>query len=263
MKSFSFVSLAMLMVLGPLAGCHPREGARHPDEIAVVPPSVDCFTTPQGETGGSLASRPLPADFFAPGSEPFGGHICFQGNPNNPLDTCVKRSNALSFDRYGKASTRIELIELDLVSCKPIVVKINGRDTTWDVSGTISRARPSAGRMEVTRTSNRGGTFVAELEMSSRLTFRPRDPGFEVRVFDMGEMQVPPETLSTAQPVPWQYSTSLPLLYKEDCGHRVDNHFVAGVSTTAGLEKAVTMEHRGEVWGHFPIVAQLPNKSPL
>lgn len=236
-----------------LPGCHPRQ-------VTTVPAGVDCFNTPKGDSSARLSGSPLPAGFFGADSEPFGGRICFQGNPDNPLDTCVKRTDELKFNETGEASTSIELADLDLVSCEPIVVRIGDRETTWDVRATVSKVKPSSGRMRVTRKDERGGTFEAEIGVLSRMTFTPRDAGLEVRVFDAGEMQMAPEQLKTSAPVPWQSSTTLKLRYDERRGYRADSGFVPGVAIVGGVDTSVGFEHRGERWGHrtFLLLLEAP-----
>jgi hypothetical protein len=181
MKGSTVLLLVAAVAYLALSGCPPRQ-------IATVPPGVDCFSTPSERSGTRMADQPLPAGFFAPDSEPFQGDLCFHGDPQIALDTCVQRLDKLEFDANGQASTRIELTELDLVGCEPILVKIGGRDTYWDVRGTVSKAKPTTGRMRVSRTSERGGEFDAEFDFLVRMTFTPRDPELKTVVFDAGAL---------------------------------------------------------------------------
>lgn len=255
MKRSLLLLVAAALVACSVSACHVHE------RVATVPPGVDCFHTPGEGSGARLANQPLPAGFFAPDSEPFTEEICFRGNPDDPLDTCVRRLDEMEFDGEGRAASRIELIHLDLVSCEPIVVRVAGEETTWDVTSTISGARPSSGRIQVTRKDERGGVFEAELGVLPRMTFKPREPGLEVRVLDMGELQEEPERIATAEPVPWVHSTELELRFDPERGYSPENRFIPGIAREGGDDLPVPFEHRGERWGHRTLTLLLEEPS--
>ena len=168
----------------------------------------------------------------------------------------------MKFDDNGQASSRIELTHLDLESCEPIVVRINGEETVWDVTNSISKVEPSAGRMKVTRESDRGGVFEAEIGVLSRLTFTPRDPDLEVKVFDMGELQMEAERLATSEPVPWVHSTDLELRFDPERGYSPDNNFIPAVQTADGVDTAVGFLHASITWGHLTLLLEEPGTVP-
>lgn len=254
MKGSTVLLLVAAMACLALSGCPPRE-------IATVPPGVDCFSTPAEQSGTRLADQPLPAGFFGPDSLPFDGDICFRGDPEIALDTCVERLDELEFDDDGQASTRIELTGLDLVGCEPIVVKIGDRDTTWDVRGTVSKAKPTSGRMRVSRTSDRGGDFEAEFDFLVRMTFTPRDPELQTVVFDAGELGMQAERIATPESVPWVHSTDLKIQYDEERGYRQDNRFIPGVLIVDGDDRVVEFQHRGQHSAHrsLTLLLEIPN----
>jgi hypothetical protein len=250
MKGSTVLLLVAAVAYLALSGCPPRQ-------IATVPPGVDCFSTPSERSGTRMADQPLPAGFFAPDSEPFQGDLCFHGDPQIALDTCVQRLDKLEFDANGQASTRIELTELDLVGCEPILVKIGGRDTYWDVRGTVSKAKPTTGRMRVSRTSERGGEFDAEFDFLVRMTFTPRDPEHKTVVFDAGELGMQPERIATPEPVPWVRSTDLKIQYDERRGFRPDNGFIPGVLVAEEGDRVVEFQHEGLHSAHFSLLLEV------
>lgn len=121
----------------------------------------------------------IPADFFGPGSDPFGGAIiCVGGNTDAP-DTIIERKSDMDLPRPPSSDTiPIEIIELQLVSCQPIVVTFNdGSQQQWNVRVDLSPTVPQPGEMTVTRTDAQGGTFDAQLPVQPLFTFTPVDGG--------------------------------------------------------------------------------------
>lgn len=255
MKGSTFLLSVAVMACVALSGCPPHQ-------IATVPPGVDCFSTPAEESAARLSENPLPAGFFGPDSAPFDGDICFRGDPQIALDTCVERLDELKFDENGRASTRIELTELELVGCEPIVVQIGDRETTWDVRGTVSTANPTTGRMEVTRSSDRGGEFEAEFGLLMRMTFTPRESDLQERVFDAGELGMEPDRIATPEPVPWVHSTELKVRFDEQRGYGPDNRFIPGVLTADGGDSVVEFQHKSPASAHRSLTLLLEVPDP-
>ena len=165
---------------------------------------------------GSSASVSLPADFFAPGSDPFVGSFAVIGSPTGPgaypppdsffdiftshlldppipgldlnevdarlggglaaTDTIVQRLAGLSLPNVGDAGAiPIEIVGLSLVSVAPITVTFGGggSPSLWDVTvGLDPGTHPQPpGIMQIQRTSENGGTFVAQLPVVAQFTF--------------------------------------------------------------------------------------------
>ena len=124
----------------------------------------------------------LPADFFAPGSQPFSGIIQFRGEPlgtGGPFelgttDTVVRRSDRVFLPPDPSTTTvPIELVSLSLVSVNPIQVNYtSGPPQQFQVflhAGTLASSN-SAGTMTIQRSTN-GGTFEAQLPVQPILVF--------------------------------------------------------------------------------------------
>ncbi|QDV90002.1 hypothetical protein RAS2_10780 [Phycisphaerae bacterium RAS2] len=186
-----------------------------------VPALDDAWTTHDGcDTGTSwrigldAGDPPIPAGFFDPGSEPFTGTITFQGVPlGDPnfgnADTIVRRSSD-PFDRDDlpgpdEVTVELELVQLQLVSCEPITVIIDGQPTQWDVTATISDCSPPAGTLTAVKSNCNGGTYSYALNVQQKATFtKVGDPG-TIRVFDTGCLPSPfdYDALEWPDPTPW------------------------------------------------------------
>ncbi len=176
------------------------------DRVIDIPPGEDCWQTDCGRTKMSfcdLDGTALPAGFFAPGSEPFAGEILF-GGAGQETDTSVQRLQPMILPEPGsEAQTPIELVELDLVSCDPITVIVDGADTEWDVEVTLSEVDAGTGMIGVTRTHGNGGTFQAEFPLHPVFTFTRVDDPSQVVVLDTGLEGLPPFQFATVGQAPW------------------------------------------------------------
>ena len=101
----------------------------------------------------NLGDSPVPADFFAPGSDPFDGQVCLQGVPydpafSGPTDTHVARWNPTTFPSgSGSGTVETEIISLSLRSVDPITVTFNGgqNPSQWHVQVSLATPGPTAG----------------------------------------------------------------------------------------------------------------------
>jgi hypothetical protein len=126
-------------------------------------------------TAFDFSAAPIPADFFAPGSEPFDDLVRF-GSPSAAVlgDTKVGRLQAMALDTVGSvAVVEIELIDLNLYSCNPITVVIAGQDTEWEVHAVLSDLPPPPDTMIVIKTHDNGGTFNSSFYMQPKFIFTP------------------------------------------------------------------------------------------
>ena len=144
-----------------------------------IQPGFDCFATECGRTHMTFCGADgtaIPADFFDIGSQPFEGEIQFRG-VGGEADTQVFRFNQMVLpDIDTQAQTAIELVQLDLVSCAPITVMIDGEPTLWDVAATLSETPAGQGLMIVDRTHPNGGLFHSDFPLFPLLTFTRVDP---------------------------------------------------------------------------------------
>ncbi len=97
-----------------------------------APEGVNLWTTESGQADFSFFV--MPADFFAPGSDPFLSVVPLMGAPLNQAtlgstDTIIRRGDAIfpgaGFPRPSDPIP-IEIIELSLTSVAPITVTFNG-----------------------------------------------------------------------------------------------------------------------------------------
>ena len=157
---------------------------------------------------GIEGSPPIPADFFGPGSEPFVGEVCVEGEPLvatpwgdwDVADTVIRRM-AEPFDRCEVPSdeervVEIEIAALNMRSVEPIVVMVDGIPTHWDVRVDLSDvAPPMIGQLGARKTHCNGGTYWSMLPVQPRFTFESIEIPGDVRVLDTGLEGIPPVML--------------------------------------------------------------------
>jgi hypothetical protein len=187
---------------GPLGGMSGstvgtiRMQAQAPPGSDCIAPGNDCWATPCGSTHYGFSATPIPADFFGPGSEPFTG-IVELGGATGFTDTVMRRLMPLCFGANlpSTATVPIELVQLDLKSCKPIeVLYDDGTTKLWDVKVGLSPTPASPGSLTATKTHPNGGTYDTTFFVRPIFSF---SDGMVVLVFDPGtEFQM----TSTGQP---------------------------------------------------------------
>ncbi len=137
---------------------------------------------PAGENQFNVADAglevQLPPDFFGPGSEPFEGTITCGGDGDGFPDTILERqADIILPPPPSHNNIPIELTELNLVSCQPIVVNINdGSQQQWDVRVGLSEI-PSLGDMTIFRIDENGGTFDSQLFVQPLFIFTQHGDG--------------------------------------------------------------------------------------
>jgi len=204
-------------VVEGVSACPESSGAalRAPAE-PTAPPYIDGWTTSPGQChqfGVAPESPPIPADFFDPGSDPFVGQVCLQGEPlGGPfqiLDTIIERErdpfSRCELPGANEETVMIEIVELSLRGIDPITVTYDGGGSPeqWDVQVDLSDAPSPPGTLTATKTHCNGGTYVSTLPVRPRFTFTlVGNPG-EVRVLDTGLEGIPPIVLDQPNPQPW------------------------------------------------------------
>ena len=216
-----YVAMALWFGLQP---AQAQDVAAGPDPFTSVTP-----------TEFNFAGFPIPAGFFDTGSSPFRGRISFRGVPIRTytdkrgvvhkdadaatVDTVVERlqNAALPASFPSRATVDVEMTALSLQSVAPIPVRVGAQVQRWNVTVVLSIARPSSGRMVITRNNAAGGTFRSQLTVYPRFTFT-RVSDSVVRVLDLGELAAS-EKLRPGSPalgplvafgVPWQSTSPQP-----------------------------------------------------
>lgn len=122
----------------------------------------------------------IPADFFGPGSNPFDGTITCQGNFDS-ADTVIERKSDISLQRPSSTNTvEIEMVQLSLVSCQPIVVTFSNDNQPVEFSILVNlQTVLPGGEMNISleKTNGRGGTFDALLPVQPIFVFTRVDSG--------------------------------------------------------------------------------------
>jgi len=172
------------------------------DACEAIPCGMDLYTTRcGGGTQFDFCNDPIPADFFAPGSEPFTGIIILGGErlssfPMTGLfgdaDTIIRRHSSAFFLDGPPETVPIELVALNLVSCQPITVT-GTPDTLWDLRVTLSPTTiPPPGSMTTTKTHANGGTFDSTIYVQPLFIFTKVGDPSSVKVLDTGVEGIPP-----------------------------------------------------------------------
>lgn len=184
-----------------------------PDPYVVVP---GCQPGGSQIVFGVPENPPLPADFFGPGSDPFEGTVCLQGEPLGPTEwgsfnnanTLIMRPSH-PFDRCDMPhpdprGVDYTIVALNLVSIDPITVSYLGGiyQEMWDVHVGLAWQDPmQGGGMNAHKTHANGGTFWAQFLVWPQYTFTRVGDGTQV-VLDHLAMGYEPLIL-TADDVPW------------------------------------------------------------
>jgi hypothetical protein len=138
---------------------------------------IDLWQTPaDGRTYIEFRSDPIPAGFFCALSEPFSGRITWQGAPIatgvpgalGKTDTIVERLDDAVFNRRGRAASRVQLRALSLVSIAPIKTSCG----SFQAKAVLDGVQPVT-RMRLVRNNEKGGFYVAPLELNVKLLFTP------------------------------------------------------------------------------------------
>ena len=167
---------------------------------------IDIFTTAgDGRTFYDFAQNPIPAGFFCKGSKPFTGRVAFKGLPlatGTPgqlrgADTVIERLDDAVFDANGIAVTRIQFRALSLVSTAPIKTVCGAFHVYVSLGG-----QQRVTTMNIYRTQEGGGDFVAPLAVNTRVTFIPVKP---VRNKVARNLELAADFTFPASPLPWSF----------------------------------------------------------
>jgi hypothetical protein len=136
---------------------------------------IDVFTTlGNGTTYIDFSENPIPAGFFCKRSAVFTERVALKGLPlatGTPgqlwgADTVVERLDDATFDRYGVATTRIQLRAVSLVSIAPVKTACGAFHVYVSLAGPQRTTT-----MQIYRMEKDGGNFFAPLAVNARLTF--------------------------------------------------------------------------------------------
>ncbi len=174
----SFIVKACCLCTAAVAFAPPDASASGP-----INPGDDIWGTPCG--GGAyvdFSANPIPAGFFAPGSDPFSGQIMLGGDPSqiiipqtplSGLDTIVRRGGTSAAFACGSSETvSIEIIALSLVSCSPVQVTFGGANPQlWDLRVCLDGNPQTPGSMTINHECQNGGSYTSSLPVNAQLTF--------------------------------------------------------------------------------------------
>lgn len=199
-----------------------------------VPPGNDYWVIdePPGFHFGGPEYPPIPADFFAPGSQPFSGIVYFGGQPLDEnigdADTIVRRLEPLDLPAIGSTDTvPIEIIALNLLSVDPIVVD----GVEWKVELGVPPPQPN-GNMTVQRATPNGGSFESTILVRPMFIFTRVDGVGGPRIFDPGvviQLAPPAPANWSSVPPPQPYPGAGPGFFPTDL---VELSSVGGMHTT-------------------------------
>lgn len=149
---------------------------------------------------GNFEIPTIPADFFGPGSDPFGGAILLGtplGRPDTIPDTIVERLGPVVCGPFPSTCDPIpiEIVQLSLVGTNPITVTFNGGQDpeNWLVAMGLSDTQ-GPGLLNAELEQANGGTFTVQLPVTPRLLFT-RAGEFD-RILDFAVEGIPPIDLS-------------------------------------------------------------------
>ncbi len=168
---------------------------------------IDVFATMgNGRTSFDFAKNPIPAGFFCEGSKPFTGLVTFKGLPlttGTPgqlqdADTVIERLDDAVFDATGTATTRIRFRALSLVSTAPIKTACGAFHVYVSLRG-----KQRVTTMNIYRTEEGGGNFVAPLAVNTRVTFVPVKSAKKKAA---RKLELPADFTFPASSLPWSFA---------------------------------------------------------
>ena len=115
-------------------------------------------------------------------------------------DTIIERLDDATFDARGTAVTRIQMRALSLVSIAPIKTACGSFHVYVSLGG-----KQRVTTMNIYRTQESGGNFVAPLAVNARLTFIPVKPG---RNKAAPKLALDGSFTFPASPLPWSHAGS-------------------------------------------------------
>lgn len=209
-------------VIGPPVDCENPGGGGMRARACTGGPYYDVWDSPvSGQAchnfDAGLCSPPIPADFFGPGSDPFDGEVCLEGQPLGvteygefaEADTLIQRATD-PFDRCDLPSPTprtvpIEIVALSLKSVDPITVTYNGGMSSedWDVAVDLSAAPASTGSLNVIKEHCNGGTYTSDLNVYPKFTFTKVGEPTNQQVLDTGAEGICSVPLLQSDPRPW------------------------------------------------------------
>ncbi|HEY9422813.1 MAG TPA: hypothetical protein VIW92_15480, partial [Thermoanaerobaculia bacterium] len=172
----------------------------------VIQRGIDVFTTVgDGKTFYDFSYSPIPAGFFCKGSKAFTGRVAFKGLPlatANPgqlwgADTVIERLDNAVFDDKGVAVTRLQFRALSLVSTAPVKTACGAFHVYVALDG-----KQRVTTMNILRTQEGGGNFVAPLAVDTRMTFIPVKPA---RNKGARKLELKGSITFPASPIPWSF----------------------------------------------------------
>jgi len=130
----------------------------------------------------------------------FKGLPLITGTPGQlwDADTVIERLDDAVFDASGTAVTRIQFRALSLVSTAPIKTACGAFHVYVSLGG-----KQRVTTMNIYRTQEGGGNFVAPLAVNTRVTFIPVKPA---RNKDARKLELAADFTFPATPVPWRFS---------------------------------------------------------
>ena len=173
----------------------------------VIHRGIDVFSTlGDGTTYYDFVHSPITAGFFCKGSKPFTGRVTVKGLPlatGAPgqlwdADTVIERLDDAVFDEKGIATTRIQFRALSLVSTAPIKTACGAFHVYVSLGG-----KQRVTTMDIYRTQEGGGNFVAPLAVNTRVTFIPVKP---VRNKAARKLELAADFTFPATPLPWSFA---------------------------------------------------------
>ena len=173
----------------------------------VIERGIDVFTTPaNGTTYYDFANDPIPAGFFCKGSKAFTDRVTFKGLPLatgapgqlRGADTVIERLDNAAFNADGTATTRLQFRALSLVSIAPIKTTCGDFHVYVTLGG-----KQRVTTMNIHRTQEGGGNFVAPLALDVRVTFIPVKPA---RNKAARNLEVTTSFTFPPSPLPWSFA---------------------------------------------------------
>lgn len=178
------LGMAFLMGVGLVVALFvTAKSTAAPNAFPVLQGNDEFETAGDGETFHDFEGKPIPEDFFGPGSNAYAELVPLVGVPLAPgseVDTVIWRHQTVS---APGGSTAITMTGLSLKSMSPIIVTYdNGTPSeSWNVAVSLSAYKASTGSMKINFS-----TFDSTLKVWPKFTFTRVGGGVPPLVLDTG-----------------------------------------------------------------------------
>ena len=193
MKLKQLKSVTFLLIVLSLAGCKHWGGAAQ-----IIHEGVDYWRTPLNGTKFKFPENAVESLCKAAPDPTWNHEVTLRGIPTqgSDWDSAVERTETAVFDKKGNAETKVQFKSLALISTAPSVTPCG--TLLW--TARLAKGRQPETPMKITKSSDQGGVFFAELALRVEMQANDFNSGAHV-----GSLFVDIKLPDPAGGTPWSF----------------------------------------------------------